>query len=186
MESAELLHRAVADTDDDGPGAFAVNALARLEDETSYAFEGSDEAAEDWISAGNHYRRAVELDGENVDFIKDYAWWLYRERRVEDALDVYMRAEEMDPSDESIPYGIFSCRRDLGDEVRAAKDLDRALAIRPDDPFFLADKADLTASFGDFEKADALFDFHYCDYGKCFLGLGTAGSASGTVRGGSL
>lgn len=156
-ESAELLNRAVKETKDSEPGAFAINALARLEDETSYTFEGSDEAADDWVSAGIHYRKAAEVDGENVDYLKDYAWWLYRERRIEQALEVYLRAEDLRPSDESIPYGIFSCRLDLGDEERAVEDLERALALKPDDPVFLADKADLIASLGDFEEADALY-----------------------------
>ena len=156
-EAADLLHRAVDGPNEGGQGAFALNSLARLEDESSYAFEGSEEAADDWDSAGEHYRRAVGADGGNVDFRKDYAWWLYRERRLEESLEAYLFAEVLDPADDSLPYGAFCCRRDLGDEAAAAADLDRALALMPDDPVFLADKADLIASLGDAAGAEAIY-----------------------------
>ena len=159
-EAFGILEDIVSGFPESGPevrDAFVLNSLARLEDERSYAAEGSESSMEDWESAGGHYRMAAGADPENTDFLRDHAWWLYRERRLEEALTKYRQAARLDPTDETLPYGEFSCLKELGEETEAMKALDRALAIQPDNPEMGADKAELLGLLGETDRAAALF-----------------------------
>ncbi len=156
-EAWELLSKAVEGGSDSSEDAFAINSLARLEDERSYAAEGSDSSAADWENSGKHYRLAAVNGGGNSDFQRDYAWWLYRERRLEEAIDFYQRAGEIAPSDESFPYGEYSCFLELGNEKSALEALEKALLIKPSDSGMLVDKADLLGSMGDAEAGERLY-----------------------------
>lgn len=164
-EATELLEEVVAEAAG-APGkergfhstdGFALNSLGRLEDERSYSAEGSATSAGDWENAGMHYRQAVERTGENPDYLRDYAWWLYRERRLEEAAGMYRRAAVQDPGDETLPYGESTCWRELGEEGKAMDTLDKALAIRTGAPEMMADKAELLGFLGDRQAADRLF-----------------------------
>ncbi len=157
MEAGEKLEKAVECGSDSGEDSFALNSLARLEDERSYAAEGSDSSAVDWIKSGEHYHQAAENSNLNSDFQRDYAWWLYRERRLEDAIDYYCRGELLNPSDDSLPYGVSICFLELGDEKAALEALERALKIKPSDPGMLADKADLLGISGKVEDAERIY-----------------------------
>jgi len=156
-QAEKYLRKAVESGTDSVEDAFALNSLARLEDEKSYTVESSDSSASDWAGSGVHYRTAAEIGSGNADFQRDYAWWLYRERRLEEAIDFYRRAEEIDPTDESLPYGASSCFLELGKEEEALKALERALLIVPDDTGMLADKADLLGSRGNTAAAEKLY-----------------------------
>lgn len=156
-EAAELLEKAVEIGSDTGEDAFAVNSLARLEDERSYTAGGSDSSAGDWEKSGHHYRRAADIGDRNADFQRDYAWWLYRERRLEDSIDFYRRAAEINPTDESLPYGESACWLEFGNEKEAMEALERALKIKPSDPILLADKADMLGAAGRAEDAEHLY-----------------------------
>jgi len=156
-EAENYLIKAVESGTDSVEDAFALNSLARLEDEKSYAVEGSDTSANDWESSGNHYRAAAEIGSGNADFQRDYAWWLYRERRLEEAVEFYRRAEKNDPSDSSLPYGESVCFLELGKEEEALNALDRALSIAPSDTGMLVDKADLLGSAGKTVIAEGIY-----------------------------
>jgi len=148
-EAWDLLKRAVEGGSDSSEDAFVLNSLARLEDERSYTGEGSDSSVSDWAESGKHYRIAAENGSGNSDFQRDYAWWLSRERRLEEAIDYYHRAGVIDPSDETLPYSESICFLELGNEKAALESLDRALMIKPADPGMLVDKADLSGALGD-------------------------------------
>ncbi|MCK5248937.1 MAG: tetratricopeptide repeat protein, partial [Spirochaetaceae bacterium] len=156
-EAGEFLEKAVEGGSDTGEDAFAVNSLARLEDERSYASEGSDSSAGDWENSGHHYRQAAEIGDRNADFQRDYAWWLYRERRLEDSINFYRRAAVIDPSDDSLPYGESVCWLEFGDEKAALEALEQALKIKPSDPLLLADKADILGAAGQVDDAERLY-----------------------------
>jgi len=157
IEAEKYLKKAVESGTDSAEDAFALNSLARLEDENAYISEDRDSSASDWASSGKHYRTAAENAGANADFQRDYAWWLYRERRLEEAVEFYSRAEKIDPSDESFPYGASVCLRELGRETAALSALERALSIAPEDTVMLADKADLLGSDGDTAGAERIY-----------------------------
>jgi len=156
-EAEKHLSKAVESGPDSSEHAFALNSLARLEDEKSYTIEGSDSSAADWADSGSHYRTAAEIGNGNADFQRDYAWWLYRERRLEESIEFYRRAAEIDPGDDSFPYGESVCFLELGKEEAALKALDRALSIAPSDTGMLADKADLLGSAGETAAAERLY-----------------------------
>ncbi len=156
-EAWDLLSKAVEGGSNSNEDAFAFNSLARLEDEKSYSSEGSDFSANDWENSGEHYRIAAANGSGNSDFQRDYAWWLYRERRLEESIDFYRRAGEIDLSDESLPYGEYSCFLELADEKSALEALERALLIKPSDSGILADKADLLGALGDAEAGERLY-----------------------------
>ncbi len=156
-EAAELLAKAVENGSDTIEDAFAVNALARLEDERSYAVEGSDSSAEDWQKSGDHYHRAAVISAANADFQRDYAWWLYRERRLEEAIAFYRRGASLDPSDDSLPYGESICWLELGNEQAALTALEKALEIKPADIVMIADKADILGATGNADLAERLY-----------------------------
>ncbi|MCK5735945.1 MAG: tetratricopeptide repeat protein, partial [Spirochaetaceae bacterium] len=156
-EAADFLEKAVEGGSSSSEDAFALNSLARLEDERSYSVEGSESSAADWERSGDHYHQAAVNSLENADFHRDYAWWLYRERRLEESLASYRRAGNIDLSDESFPYGEYTCYMELGDERAASEALNRALVIKPDDPLMLADKADLLGITGKVEVAERIY-----------------------------
>ncbi len=156
-EAWDLLSKAVEGGSDSSEDAFAINSLARLEDERSYNAQGSDSSAADWENSGEHYRSAAVNGSGNIDFQRDYAWWLYRERRLEESTEFYRRAGEMDSSDASLPYGEYSCFLELGNEKNALEALERALTVKPTDQGMLADKADLLGAMGDAEAGKIIF-----------------------------
>jgi len=47
--------------------------------------------------AGAAWKRAVELDPNNADALADYAYWLWMQARMDEALSYYQRAFERDP-----------------------------------------------------------------------------------------
>ncbi len=136
--------------------AFAVNSLARLEDERSYADEGSAESLQFWESAGKYYKSAVNLAPENAGFRHDYAWWLYRELRLDAALRQYQRAAELEPENSDLLFDQAVCLREMGSENAALEVLERALELDNTDEM-LAYKADLLSDTGNAEEAEELY-----------------------------
>lgn len=156
-EAEEMLRKAVEGGSDDVDDAFALNSLARLEDERSYSSSGGESSAEDWQNSGNNYQQAAELASDNSDFQRDYAWWLYRERRLEEALVYYKRGVAVDPSDDSLLYGASVCWLELGNEEAALESLEQALIVKPGDLGMLADKADLLGFFGRSSESERIY-----------------------------
>lgn len=156
-EAEELLIKAVEGGIDVVEDAFAVNSLARLEDERSYSTSGGESSADDWQSSGNHYRQAADSARGNSDFQRDFAWWLYRERRLEEAIVYYKRGAAVDPSDDSLPYGESVCWLELGNEEAALDSLERALMVKPGNLSMLADKADLLGFLGQNSESERIY-----------------------------
>ena len=148
IEADEVLGRALKNNDTSDEGVFALNSMARLLDERSYASEGTDAAADDWADCGNFYQKAAVQGKGNIDFIRDYAWWLYRERRLEEAIEQYRRGMVIDPGDEALHYGESMCWRELGDIKQALSAMGRALALKPSDMHITAEMADLLGEDG--------------------------------------
>lgn len=141
-----------------GEMPFALNSMARLEDERSYAEAGTEASPGHWESAGTHYKAAAEAAGGNPEYDRDYAWWLYRECRPGEAVNYYSRAAALLPDDEELAYGEYRCRRDIGEESQALEALERALKSKPEDPLMLADKADLLGTMGKEDEALKIFE----------------------------
>jgi tetratricopeptide (TPR) repeat protein len=148
IEADEVLGRALKNNDMSDEGVFALNSMARLLDERSYASEGTDAAVDDWADCGNYYHKAAVRGKGNIDYIRDYAWWLYRERRLEEAIEQYRRGAVIEPTDESIHYGESMCWRELGDIRQALSAMGRALALKPSDMHIKAEMADLLGEDG--------------------------------------
>lgn len=156
-EAEELLTKAVEGGDHSVEDAFSLNSLARLEDQRSYSSIGGESSADDWQNSGHHYRQAAESAGGNSDYQRDYAWWLYRERRLEDAIVYYKRGAAVDPADESLLYGESVCWLELGNEEAALESLEQALILKPGDSGMLADKADLLSYFRRASESEVIY-----------------------------
>ena len=150
-EAAEALKKA-------GDIPFALNSLACLEDDRSYDEEDMELSAGSWESAGEHYMAAAEGAGENPEYDRDCAWWLYRESRPGEALKYYIRASALLPEDKELAYGEYQCRCDLGEESQALEALERALSYDPENILMLGDKADLLGSMGEGNEAVKIFN----------------------------
>ncbi|MDT8298293.1 MAG: hypothetical protein RQ801_08345, partial [Spirochaetaceae bacterium] len=148
IEADEVLGRALQNNDMSDEGVFALNSMARLLDERSYASEGTDAAADDWVDCGDYYHKAALRGKGNTDYIRDYAWWLYRERRLEEAIEQYRRGAVIDPTDEAIHYGESMCWRELGEIKQALSAMGRALTLKPSDMHIMAEMADLLGEDG--------------------------------------
>jgi tetratricopeptide (TPR) repeat protein len=156
-EASGVLERTVKYGGRGSDPAFAVNSLARLMDEKSYSIETGGSTESDWEHAGDFYLQAAQIGYENADYQRDYAWWLYRERRLDSAVEYYRRAQAADPHDSSFPYGEYACHLELGNLSTALEALNRSLSLDPADPQKLADLADITGSLGDETEAERIY-----------------------------
>ena len=150
-EAVEALKKA-------GDLPFALNSLARLEDQRSYDEEDMELSASNWESAGEHYRAAADGAAGNPEYDRDCAWWLYRESSPGEAVKYYSRASAALPEDRELAYGEYQCRSALGEESEAMEALERALSCDPENTQMLADKADLLASMGEVKQAVGIFN----------------------------
>jgi Tfp pilus assembly protein PilF len=156
-EASLILERTVKYGGRGSDPAFSVNSLARLMDEKSYSVETGGSTESDWEQAGDLYRQAAQIGYENAVYLRDYAWWLYRERRLESAIEYYRRAQAADPYDSSFPYGEYTCHLELGSVSTALEALKKSLSLDPADPYKLADLADITGSLGDEAEAERIY-----------------------------
>ena len=141
-----------------GDEPLVVNHYAHLLDERSTESDEFTRSSSDWERAGEYYAKAAELAHDSPEFYQDHAWWLYRERRLEEAISVYKQALTYAPEDGALLYGEFSCWRDLGDDETALQVLERAMASYPDEPMMIVDKADILENLGRKEEAEKLYE----------------------------
>lgn len=153
-ESRALLEEALQGGEND---AFSLNAFGRLEDDLAYQMEGTDSGYDSWEAAGEHYRKAALSESENSGYQKDYAWWLYRERRHDESIRFYFRGFVADPTDATLPYGEAMCHRELGDEKSALAAILRARSVDPGNLEYAIEEADIRGDLGDAETGEALY-----------------------------
>ena len=130
-EEAESLFQKILQEDGEAP--FVLNALARLQDERAYAQEGIEGSSEDWDDAGKNYLQAAALAPHDEEMQRDAAWWLYRERRLEEAADFYHQARLLHSDELDFYSGEAQCLHELGEEERAENVLQMALQHWPEE-----------------------------------------------------
>ena len=107
--------------------------------------------------AGQHYKRASELAPTDGRMLNNYGTWLCKNGQAQASLDWFDRA--LQAPGYATPAAALansgSCALDVGDNVRADRDLRQALAITPENPVALAALARLQYRSGNYLEARA-------------------------------
>ena len=86
------------------------------------------------------------LLGLHPEALDDLAWQAHRRFQAgqfDEAGRIYDLMDLLDPRDPRAPLGLGACRQSLGDLPGAERQYDRALTLAPDDPYALADRAEV-------------------------------------------
>jgi tetratricopeptide (TPR) repeat protein len=102
------------------------------------------------------YRRAAELDGDDVDARLGQARCLERDRHYAEAAEQYEEARRRRPDDAQALVGLARCRHDLSEDDEAAPLLDAALARDPDNADALAERGKIELAKGRLTEAERL------------------------------
>lgn len=107
--------------------------------------------------AGQHYKHASELAPTDGRMLNNYGTWLCTNGQAQASLDWFDRA--LQAPGYATPAAALansgSCALDVGDNVRADRDLRQALALTPENPVALAALARLQYRSGNYFEARA-------------------------------
>jgi len=99
--------------------------------EAHLAAAGVRVASLDWIGAEREYRRAIELDPNNVDARLEYGIWLSLLARNAEGLDQVRRAESLDPLSPRVVLAVARVLRLARRHDEAIAQAQKALALDP-------------------------------------------------------
>jgi len=116
------------------------------------------------IDAGKHEhalklgRSLLRIDPRNPSVARDVAACLAELGRWEEAIEAYQFVHELAPNESAAWIGLAKVRfRGLRDFDEAARDLERAAALRPDDPALDGIRGDLLHEQGRFVEAEQAY-----------------------------
>jgi len=107
----------------------------------------------DYAHAVEAYRKAVELDGEDMDAIRGLAESLYNDRQPDAALEQYKKIAEADPQDAQTLLRMAELYRQDGKFEKALEVLNKASAIVKDSVEIDFNRAVVEQALGRFDKA---------------------------------
>lgn len=144
---------------------------------------GNAKMAADWdfAAAGQHFRRAFELEPNNVDIMTSLGNYFFTLGRLDEMTAILSQARELDPLSITI-------QRDLGDAHRLAGDLEKArqayqsvLAVTPGVSRINGRLGLVYLATGELDKAAAAFEAEPIDWVRD-LGLAILLHRKGNVR----
>jgi len=98
------------------------------------AKNNSMEALKKFAEAEKAYRRALELDPDNVNVLTDLGAILYYQGKLEEARQMLERALEIDPKHPAALFNAGLVARDQNDYEAAAVYFEKFIAANPNDP----------------------------------------------------
>ena len=82
-------------------------------------------------AAEKYFRRALELDPRNREALKHLAGSYFKQKRYQEALDLYRTLAEVDPDDATTHFNIGASLYYLGQSEAALRNFKRALSLDP-------------------------------------------------------
>lgn len=111
---------------------------------------------EDWVSAGRYYRKALEHDRDNPEFMRKAALALTQSNQLPDAIELARRAAKRQPNDPDNWLALAFAHQKSDNEPEMHAALDRALRADPDHGASIHAKAKALHDAGDPDAAYAV------------------------------
>jgi tetratricopeptide (TPR) repeat protein len=110
-----------------------------------------------FAEAADAFRRALDIEPENLVTARELAYCLYRAGLFAEAMSFYKRAENGLPEDPLIPGELALCYAALQDYAAAASSFEKAIRLGPSQEVYF-NYALMTAKTGDLKKAADLMN----------------------------
>ena len=110
-----------------------------------------------FAEAADAFRRALDIEPENLVTARELAYCLYRAGLFAEAMSFYKRAENGLPEDPLIPGELALCYAALQDYAAAAASFEKAIRLGPSQEVYF-NYALMTAKTGDLKKAADLMN----------------------------